>query len=512
MVDANRMSIPGGGLASFLTSNLDEMDDSRLAFGRQSGINSMRDTAERMAQMGRGGDTFVVHASEREMMVPREVVEKNPELQRQIMQGIAAEGADPNAYIVGSDENSINPMTGQREFFLKKLIRGVKKVFKKIAPIILPIALNFIFPGMGSIAAGALGSGIGTLVQGGSIKDALKSAVIGGVTGGIASGVSGAVGGEGFMAGVKQGFTGTPGAGFFEVNPSIKGFFGGAGADAVASPLATPLAGAEAAASGAPAGAAAPEAPRSFFDRTKDLLIKPDAATGDIAAKAANIKAEFAAKGIQIGNAEAIEAATKALNPGVISKYGNLALAGGALALAGGAFDTPEAPDPFQMGFQPPSQEAIDAQRIFPGGSVPAYQNVSMQDVMVPGGAIPTAQNTGQPTSLAQGPFGLTQPPPFAPINFNQPAPSGFGFDMFGRPLQPVVAAARGGAITEFPRRTGFINGPGTETSDSIPAMLSDGEFVMTARAVRGLGDGSREKGVRKMYDIMRKFEGGAVA
>jgi hypothetical protein len=42
--------------------------------------------------------------------------------------------------------------------------------------------------------------------------------------------------------------------------------------------------------------------------------------------------------------------------------------------------------------------------------------------------------------------------------------------------------------------------------------MLSDGEFVMTARAVRGLGDGSREKGVRKMYDMMRMFEGGAVA
>ena len=34
----------------------------------------------------------------------------------------------------------------------------------------------------------------------------------------------------------------------------------------------------------------------------------------------------------------------------------------------------------------------------------------------------------------------------------------------------------------------------------------------MTARAVRGLGNGSREKGVRKMYDMMRMFEGGAVA
>ena len=34
----------------------------------------------------------------------------------------------------------------------------------------------------------------------------------------------------------------------------------------------------------------------------------------------------------------------------------------------------------------------------------------------------------------------------------------------------------------------GVVNGPGTGTSDSIPAMLSDGEFVMTARAVDGAG------------------------
>ena len=55
----------------------------------------------------------------------------------------------------------------------------------------------------------------------------------------------------------------------------------------------------------------------------------------------------------------------------------------------------------------------------------------------------------------------------------------------------------------------GAIAGPGTETSDEVPAMLSDGEFVMTARAVRGAGDGNRQRGVRRMYDMMRMFEGG---
>ena len=62
--------------------------------------------------------------------------------------------------------------------------------------------------------------------------------------------------------------------------------------------------------------------------------------------------------------------------------------------------------------------------------------------------------------------------------------------------------------MTNFPRKNGAIRGPGTETSDDIPAMLSDGEFVMTARAVRGAGNGSRQDGMKRMYDMMRTFEG----
>jgi hypothetical protein len=37
-------------------------------------------------------------------------------------------------------------------------------------------------------------------------------------------------------------------------------------------------------------------------------------------------------------------------------------------------------------------------------------------------------------------------------------------------------------------RRNGLTEGPGTETSDDIPAMLSDGEFVTNAEANRGIG------------------------
>jgi len=67
------------------------------------------------------------------------------------------------------------------------------------------------------------------------------------------------------------------------------------------------------------------------------------------------------------------------------------------------------------------------------------------------------------------------------------------------------VAAAKGG-IADI-RSGGHLKGPGTGTSDSIPAKLSDGEFVMTAKAVRGAGGGDRMKGAKKMYELMHKFE-----
>jgi len=94
-----------------------------------------------------------------------------------------------------------------------------------------------------------------------------------------------------------------------------------------------------------------------------------------------------------------------------------------------------------------------------------------------------------------------------------------YTFQMFDRPYSPNMYSgltyrrynpylyAQGGDVEKFPRKTGAINGPGTGTSDSIPAMLSDGEFVMTAKAVRSMGNGSRRKGAAKMYKLMRELE-----
>ena len=70
---------------------------------------------------------------------------------------------------------------------------------------------------------------------------------------------------------------------------------------------------------------------------------------------------------------------------------------------------------------------------------------------------------------------------------------------------------------TAYPRMNGAIAGPGSETSDDIPAMLSDGEFVTNAEALRGIGllagankqdkEEQRMVGARKMYEQQREAQ-----
>jgi len=65
------------------------------------------------------------------------------------------------------------------------------------------------------------------------------------------------------------------------------------------------------------------------------------------------------------------------------------------------------------------------------------------------------------------------------------------------------------GSKKYFPRKNGEIEGPGTGTSDDIPAMLSDGEFVFTAKAVNNAGGGDRREGAKRMYQMMKNLEKG---
>ena len=172
-----------------------------------------------------------------------------------------------------------------------------------------------------------------------------------------------------------------------------------------------------------------------------------------------------AEKGINLSQPDALKRATELLKPG-FSDYIGPAVAGTAVVGALGGFDTPDQtmPDPYGgVTSTKLVQENPELYRVLFGGLRPP-RRTTMEDTVVP------------------------TPDPF----------------LFEKYLDPKLAA-KGGEM--FPRKTGAINGPGTETSDDVPAMLSDGEFVMTARAVRGLGDGSRKQGIKKMYDMMKNFE-----
>ena len=78
----------------------------------------------------------------------------------------------------------------------------------------------------------------------------------------------------------------------------------------------------------------------------------------------------------------------------------------------------------------------------------------------------------------------------------------------FFEDINPLYAATmKQGGVMDFPEKDGMINGPGDGQSDDIPAMLSDGEFVMTKQAVMAAGNGNRNEGTKKMYEMMNSLE-----
>jgi hypothetical protein len=86
--------------------------------------------------------------------------------------------------------------------------------------------------------------------------------------------------------------------------------------------------------------------------------------------------------------------------------------------------------------------------------------------------------------------------------------------------LGPATKLAKGGMPTgimktnkagvmerDYRDKGGFVPVGIKEKADDVPAMLSKNEFVFTADAVRGAGNGSIEKGAQRMYDTMKKLE-----
>ena len=124
-----------------------------------------------MQNMGRYGDTRMAHVAPGEMVVPRQVMQNNPQMAQGIASAIRSEGVDPRRYMVGTPQNSINPNTGQPEFFLPQLAAFAGKA----------LASNAVKGALTSLAVRKL--------QG--KKAGLREALIGGILG---EGIGGAMG------------------------------------------------------------------------------------------------------------------------------------------------------------------------------------------------------------------------------------------------------------------------------------------------------------------------------
>ena len=149
---------------------------------QQGGLADFQDAVTALKNLGRFEDDTIAHVATGETIVPMEVFDENPELRDQVFASMAKLGINPAEYIVGSNLNSINPITGQPEFFLKKLVKKLKKA----APIVLPLAASFI-PGASPLLIGAAGTA-GGLIGGQKPGQALLSGITAGGLAGLAKG------------------------------------------------------------------------------------------------------------------------------------------------------------------------------------------------------------------------------------------------------------------------------------------------------------------------------------
>ena len=342
---------------------------------------------------------------------------------------------------------TINPATGLVEY--KSFWSKAGSFLKKAAPVILPIALSFI-PGLGTAVGAAIGGALG--VSAGTAA-ALSSAAIGAVGAGVGGLIAGQKPGQALLSAALGGIGGYA---MSQLAPAgLSGIFSGG---------ATGAEGAAAAEGGASMVGADGAA------RSASSIATPDVSAGTVAPNVPipvpNSRAAVTAGGPEMfingagyaPSAEAVAANTPSGGLGnIFSGVGNLVAKYPlpALGLAGAA----------GLAF---------------GGS--------------------GKQESAAPTNL--GPTGVE-------LLRQNPAQYGFNVANFqARPVPPVTRVPTySPGFPRYAKDGGHIAGPGTGTSDDVPAMLSDGEFVLTAKAVRGAGNGSRKEGAKKLYKLMNDLE-----
>jgi len=461
-----------------------------------TGIGSLPKQAEMLAQFGRDGDTYIVHVAEGETVVPMEVFESNPRLKDMVWQQLRDMNLDPEQYVVGNEFNSINPITGQPEFGLKRLFKKLGQVIKKAVPIVASVVGGHIAGPWGA----AIGAGLGSKATGASTEDALKSAALAATF----------QWGGGKLSQWRGGQTGAPPAG------SLSSIVPGDVQKGIWSPSANVMApdytvagqnlgGIKVSGLRPPATVITPTGPASISNASWGALAGadkpflapagPGTPLGSITAGGVPLvpqKTPWWQRGI-----EAVGDKTpqwvKDLPPGV--KVGGTL---GALAYLDAAKREDDPP--------PDTAQQLD-RRAITGTNLleeePQRYGFDIQNFM------PQAANSALANYTMPQPFSITNPPAMQQMAVVPPdAPPMLDPYMYpalnspyfvpGPQYMPVVNAADGGEIV----------GPGTSTSDSIPAMLSDGEFVFTERAVKGAGNGDRRQGAANMYAMMREYEG----
>ncbi len=494
-----------------ITSVIDSKPDYEL---EPIGIASFQDQAEKLANMGRNGDTYIVHAAEGETVLPMEVLDANPQLKNMLFTQMRDMGIEPERYIVGSELNSINPITGQPEFFLKKIFKGLKnvgKALKKNASVILPLALGYFVPGMGKIAAGTLGAGIGSLIEGDDPREALRSAALGGLSGAALAamsrpGISGDLtqmrlfgqdlaGGQGFRPGTfRNPFTqaqqyfasGTTDANKF-ADQSFE-FPEGQNLGAKLSDAENQQFNRQFLTKEGPTLKAANQL-QSYSDlldfdlqnakSLKDIQYPSIPFTEGYTLKGPSVEDIFNSKEFKIltdPRNPARLTGDKALallqkdfpGPSFLQKYG-VPLAGVTTAAAlGGFFSAPE---------EEPEEKILTGQDLIDADPDKYYIDVDAEDFV--------------DDTKVDSIYGI---------------PSLEDLSPYPTITSPIFTAKKGGAA--FPRRTGGIGpGLGSGKKDDVPAMLMDGEFVMTRKAVKNAGNGSLNKGIKNMYSLMRNLE-----
>ena len=566
------------GIQSFLESS----PDYELA---PIGLGSFQDQARKMAEYGRNGDIYVVHAAEGETVIPTEVLDANPKVRELLFGQMREMGLDPQEFIVGNELNSINPVTGLPEFFFKSIFRGIKKVVKKVAnvvkkslPVVLPIAaaafgVPFLGPafGAGTFGASFLGSGIGTLIDGGNLKDALKSGL-------LAGGATLAAQGIGSLFKPNLSFSDALTGSFTGATPVYDGskligtqYAASPYADALGSSAARQ---ASAAASRAQFGNLFSSDPLSAFTGEGTLFgdtptsitdpvtgkIKPGFVKAPTAPTAPSLSPSLAQANVppaaSIGPTRQNLAVMQrtGVNPLTGANVNPLGFTSGQTAVTAGQ----------QIAIDSAAKAAMDAaskdasyftlgldNKLLGGPSITAADitkiNPALRDA--PGAIVKAAAENVNPSLLKQAavPLALGAGAAYLGGAFDPPeqeevgredlagfVPRTTGAELYAQnpeqynvaglnPTQfvppgtpiipttfPALMAANKGGMAEFPRRELLVEGPGTETSDDIPAMLSDGEFVMNARSVRGAdptGRGNRQSGARNLYNMMRNFE-----